>query len=447
MDGISFLSALSPALQADLYRTGNAHGWLVKSSAAAATPHYLAGRLYLAKSGWLLLSVPNALVRGVFDAMTAAGAELPRAGLMNVPNVDKDLLNAHISVMTADEANKIGADSINERGQTFRYVLGPVKEIAVKNIDGISKVWAIQVSSPELSALRKSYGLSALPKDEPFHITVAVRRTGVLQDNAISKSYETSAEASNEHSFRNTSSRGELKAASDLLPGGAADNMPDSEFSKKDLITGVKDEREHTNNDQIAKEIAKDHLQEDPAYYKKEKLIQQPDVIAKLREAKEHSDARRYAQKNNILQTLMSKAPNEWVVDDPLPYHMGVTHTPTKFRFHADPAIIPVGVKVRAKAAEVNPYWAQLFNTDRPILVDKTKSLWPNFFNHLKQVKTRGDQQLRMQQNDHAWRAELIPGYRQQMNLAIARGQFPRQNAPAQFIQRHGDSILSMLSK
>lgn len=619
MDGLSALYAFSPELNAKLYKQGNAFGWLAKSG-AANVQHHLSGRLYLAKSGWLLLSVPNALVRGVFDALTAAGAELPRAGVMNVPNVDKELLNAHISVMTAEEVEKIGAGSINERGHAFRYSLGSVKEIAPNNIDGVSKIWAIQVASPDLSALRKSYGLSPLPKDASFHITVAVRRTNVLRENDISKGYEASAEQPEGQSFSNPISRGELKAAAhegapwgtpadklpwrervevyahdpkgriyggiwntdksfavpgggidpgedpgqaaireleeetglqaanprvlpiapvdnawsdkhrkekqrnfagsrthfvavdivnklrkknldkwdaakrkmydptvaeqmmanhtnfmspsvaagrlaalrhiiadaakktasaDLLPGGEADGKPDSAFSKKELALGVADEHEHTSNDQIAKEIAKDHLQEDPKYYEKEKLAETPQkvpsIILKLREAKEHSDSKRYDQKNAILRMLMSEHPGDWYVDDPLPRHMGITHAPTKFRFHADPSIIPVGVKVQAKAAEANPYMAQLAAT--PLRLDRSAGLWKNFINHLKQVKQRGDWQAQAQHNDHAWRAEFIPGYREQMNLALARGQFPKPGVATQIIQQHGDSVLNALAK
>lgn len=472
MDGLSALYALSPAFDAEFYKQGNAHGWLAKSAAPVAS-HYLAGRLYMAKSGWLLLSVPNALVRGVFDAMTDAGVELPRAGVMNVPNVDKELLNAHISVMTAEEAAKIGAGNINERGHSFRYSLGPVKEITPKNIDGVSKIWAIQVSSPDLSALRKSYGLSALPKDEPFHITVAVRRTGVLRENAVSKGYETSAEPPDGHSFRNPISRGELKAAAaalrhiianaakktasqlsrsgqkDLLPGGKADNVPDREFSPKELAIGAADEHEHTDNDQVAREIAKDHLQEDPQYYEKEKLNQkeaQPAIILKLREAKEHSDNKRYDKKNEILRRLMTQAPDEWFVDDPLPRHMGITHAPTSFRFHADPGIIPTGVKVKVKAASSNPYWDQIMNFSEAPVIDKSKSIWQNFFGALKNRVSNADRQYDMQQNDHKWRAELIPGYREQMNIAIARGEFPKPNPTAEFLRNVATPALNSVS-
>lgn len=59
------------------------------------------------------------------------------------------------------------------------------------------------------------------------------------------------------------------KNAQDLIKGGLADNKPDSAFDSTQLAKGAKVEREHTNDPAIAREIAKDHLTEDPAYYKK----------------------------------------------------------------------------------------------------------------------------------------------------------------------------------
>lgn len=64
------------------------------------------------------------------------------------------------------------------------------------------------------------------------------------------------------------------KLAEDLLHGGAADNTPDKAFSAAALLRGKRHEREHTGNDQIAKEIAKDHLSEDPRYYQKVEQIE-----------------------------------------------------------------------------------------------------------------------------------------------------------------------------
>lgn len=61
----------------------------------------------------------------------------------------------------------------------------------------------------------------------------------------------------------------------DLLPGGKADNMPDSEFDKDALQQGTEHEMEHTDNPDIAKEIAKDHLVESPDYYKYLRLMEE----------------------------------------------------------------------------------------------------------------------------------------------------------------------------
>lgn len=59
-----------------------------------------------------------------------------------------------------------------------------------------------------------------------------------------------------------------MATTKDLLPGGAADGMPDKRFNKRELRKGMKQEMDHTQSKTIAKEIAKDHLvAEDPKYY------------------------------------------------------------------------------------------------------------------------------------------------------------------------------------
>ena len=228
--------------QHPLYISGQSYGYLARHSTKIAADYLLSGRLYISKSGWLLLSVPNALVRGLFDALTAPGAELPRTGVLNVPNMPDEALNAHIFVMTPAEVEKVGPEKITERGHTFHYALGGLKEVPVRNIDGVSRIWVVQAASPGLTALRKSYGLSPQPP-HGFHVTVAVRR---------------------KHIFSGT---GASKAAADLLPGGAADNKPDTAFPAATLQEGAEHEREHTRDPEIAKEIAKDHLSEEPNYY------------------------------------------------------------------------------------------------------------------------------------------------------------------------------------
>lgn len=429
MDGFSILDQRSwrPELYSETpeYKAGHAFGWLYRGNKQAATNYPLAGRLYLAKSGWLLLSVPNALVRGVFDALVAPGAELPLAGVMNVPNVDADVLNAHISVMTADEVNKIGVENINERGHMFSYRLGGMREIDVKKVNGVSKVWVIQVASPDLAAVRKSYGLSPLPNgDHQFHITFAVRRKKVLQDNAV------------------------RKAAADKLPGGEADGMPDSKFPPKALAEGAKHEHEHTSDDQAAKEIAKDHLSEDAHYYEKVREIEKDAIAAdqaiirKLLAAKEHSDNKRYAEKTQILRRLMEQSPQDWRIDDPKPYHKGVTHTPTNFRLHMDPTAIPEGVK----AAE-NVYMNQLrnmYSLQRPITYDYNKPVFENIRDQIHEVKRRGDFMIQARQNHQQYMAALSPQYRYQLAMKAMRGELEQPSFAEQAIHNYGDHFLNM---
>lgn len=62
-----------------------------------------------------------------------------------------------------------------------------------------------------------------------------------------------------------------VKLFEDLLPGGLGDNKPDKDFNPKQLKKGAREEKsEHTKDYRIAKEIAKDHLTEDPSYYTNE---------------------------------------------------------------------------------------------------------------------------------------------------------------------------------
>ena len=63
----------------------------------------------------------------------------------------------------------------------------------------------------------------------------------------------------------------------DLIPGGLADGKKPSDFPKKSIQQGSKVEREHTSSKAIAKEIAMDHLTEDPKYYDKLKTIEKSD--------------------------------------------------------------------------------------------------------------------------------------------------------------------------
>ncbi len=153
---------------------------MVVQAASTQRSNAMSGRLYLSETGWLLLSVPNAIVRGTFDAMNEPGIELPR-------HEEDAPLNAHISVMSRKEVEEAG--DISERGHMFQYSIGALKVVSPSSMPELSRAWMLGVSSLPLQRLRKSYGLSAIPHDgkQPFHITVAVRRTNVLRQGDVRK--------------------------------------------------------------------------------------------------------------------------------------------------------------------------------------------------------------------------------------------------------------------
>lgn len=78
------------------------------------------------------------------------------------------------------------------------------------------------------------------------------------------------------------------KESGEAIPGGLAKGKPDSKYSPEQLQQGTKIEKEHTPDPAKAKEIAKDHLEEHPAYYthlgKMEKKLEQKKESA-LRQA------------------------------------------------------------------------------------------------------------------------------------------------------------------
>jgi len=59
----------------------------------------------------------------------------------------------------------------------------------------------------------------------------------------------------------------------DRIPGGMADRSKPSDFDPEQLRMGIDVEMEHTKNRRLAKEIAMDHLKEDPRYYSKLKKV------------------------------------------------------------------------------------------------------------------------------------------------------------------------------
>lgn len=76
----------------------------------------------------------------------------------------------------------------------------------------------------------------------------------------------------------------------DQLKGGMADKKKPSDFDQEQLEIGTKHEMEHTGDHSKAREIAMDHLAEDPKYYEKLKEIEKYDRIDEKADGKREFD-------------------------------------------------------------------------------------------------------------------------------------------------------------
>jgi hypothetical protein len=75
----------------------------------------------------------------------------------------------------------------------------------------------------------------------------------------------------------------------DQLQGGRADDVPDEDLPMEQLLKGIKVEMEHTDDEDLAKEIATDHLEEFDDYY--DALAEMEDDLRKKGQGRGGEDA------------------------------------------------------------------------------------------------------------------------------------------------------------
>ena len=68
----------------------------------------------------------------------------------------------------------------------------------------------------------------------------------------------------------------------DRIKGGRADGKPITNYDLKELLQGIKFEREHTDDNLLALEMAMDHLETVPDYYTRHLRLEQEIMSEKL---------------------------------------------------------------------------------------------------------------------------------------------------------------------
>lgn len=115
--------------------------------------------------GYIYLKVDDSYIKDVFPLLRAEGYKEP--AYFRRP----DSPGAHISVFYEEETRGL-TKKITEIGQDFSFV--PDRIETVRN--GRNRYIILKVTSPDLEALRKKYGLRPLLQGHDFHVTLAVQR-------------------------------------------------------------------------------------------------------------------------------------------------------------------------------------------------------------------------------------------------------------------------------
>jgi hypothetical protein len=192
------------------------------------------GLLQLAKSGHLVVAVPAAVVRGLYDSLDAPGLSLPKN--------DDGSVRSTVVVMTPEEVQLLGGpDKITERGRSFTYSFGDFFIAPAKNWTGAAKCWLWHVRSPELAQLRRTYGLpSKIDGVSDFSLMIAYQKSSVLRANGVTKAaqYLTLGEY---ETYRCSQFEQLAKRASKLAPKwylGASEIEGTGVFAAEDLSKG-----------------------------------------------------------------------------------------------------------------------------------------------------------------------------------------------------------------
>lgn len=138
-----------------------------------------------------------------------------------------------------------GARNLQARQGFRKEMMGGTPKVASEDEGGRTP------NAKDVQAIKNWMALHASPSDESFHEFLEGR--GINPHRGEEVVYRLAHQMS--------------KRAADIVSGGEADKKTDSDFSKSQLEMGKKVEMEHTNTPGLAKEIARDHLEEFGDYY------------------------------------------------------------------------------------------------------------------------------------------------------------------------------------
>ena len=131
------------------------------------------GKLRKEDDGYVYLDIKNDIVDGLFSLLDKEeGAKKP-------PYFGKGNIGAHISVISSEEGEELEDTEIKEIGMDINFALKDAYSTKPDGWEEMERVWFVNVAAPELTKIRKRYGLPATydGKNHSFHITFGVKET------------------------------------------------------------------------------------------------------------------------------------------------------------------------------------------------------------------------------------------------------------------------------
>jgi len=132
------------------------------------------GKLQQEDDGYVYIDVKNDIVDGLFKLLKKEdGAKKP-------PYFGKGNIGAHVSVISSEEGEELHDTSVKEIGMDIDFSFKGAYSTNPEGWDEMEKVWFVQIDAPELSKIRKRYGLPATYNGQghEFHITFGVKESG-----------------------------------------------------------------------------------------------------------------------------------------------------------------------------------------------------------------------------------------------------------------------------
>jgi 2'-5' RNA ligase len=164
----------------------------------------------------------------------------------------------------------------HQRGNYFRKRDGDAAWAQVKSAQRVASRWAAEEAQADSDGSYMSVTSLEALEAHAKKLRERIDNDTSLPDWAEAKITRSNADLLDVYEFVEHGGLDREQKQADKLPGGVGDKKSPSDFDPRQVNKGIRVEMEHTGDAEIALDIVKDHLTEDPRYYDKLEKIEKP---------------------------------------------------------------------------------------------------------------------------------------------------------------------------